>query len=266
MNSIDEKELAALVELYKGCPEDADAALPLRSQTQDEIWETLSQEPEFQQLQLPRYFAKIELGEALRRRDRPAKQSEPFLLEDTYRLARSHARMLKGESIAMDFVRALNPWGATEPNCIVWHFFEHPFVNAAYLGSAFDFARDTLWESLDNQGLESVDRRDKQTRFNCDLDGVPSLVKKTFQADLGWRYAVSHDVSISGPTYAIQKPDWRQFSEMTNPFALLIQLWRTGCFIFDIPCEEDSDLRLYIRRMDPPTPPPPSSPSSPGTT
>ncbi len=88
MNMISKKALLDLSETYtKGTRTNKDQTTETDNLTLNQIWDKLLGEvPEFARPAVPRYFAKLELGDTLRRRDRPPAQPVPFLAEDARRV------------------------------------------------------------------------------------------------------------------------------------------------------------------------------------
>ena len=250
MSVINNDDIAELASVFLNAKSEADLNEKwLTVSDGKELWAAINKRiPALENDARRRWFAKRNKGDSLGRRDRLPESKDPCLKEDMIRVYRSHDSMIEAEVIASEFVASLKPWGARDADRIVWYFVETPFTHVAYLGKAFDFARDALWESLENRGLESVNTGIDSARFAVTRHDIPRLVVKTLQANAGWKYAVENDVSITGPNYAMTRGDWCRFVELTNPFSLLIEIWRKACFVFDIPNDEDPALKLYVRR------------------
>ena len=97
--NFNKKALLRLVETYSALGAAANkvgSAVERRAIVQK--WSQLLQEvPDLRHSTLPRCFAKIELPDVLRRRDKPTFQTIPFLIEDVNRIAESHSLMLRAE-------------------------------------------------------------------------------------------------------------------------------------------------------------------------
>ncbi len=243
MGFVKKSQLEELTEIFqRGHLSDSELTSHQHSMSREELWQDLCENVSWLSAARPsREFAQIRGDTKLRRRDVFPSGTSPFLLADTRRVARSYARMQTAEEISMSFVQSLRPWGAICCDRVVWHFIDKPFLNVAYLGGPFDFAIDTVWES--------INRNDhKCPSVTANSAKVPALLRKTMEANDGWECAVRANAEITGPRYAIPESNWQSFGRIDNPFSILLALWKQECFIFNIPTSENPQLSLYMRR------------------
>ncbi len=192
-----------------------------------------------------RMFAQDVPGELLKIQDRRSIMSRPSSVRAVIAIASDLTAVLAAEAHARELARRLVPWTGVCDDKVVWHFSERPLDFWVYLGIPYDGAIDTVNWTLDEYGVESKGFIPEKRAVP-----LPNLVRRTLGAWRGWNYGVEQNFEILEPRWPLDFTKWRFFSDLTNPFDPMLDLWRTGYHLISSFQPDDPMIHLYMPISD----------------
>lgn len=177
-------------------------------------------------------------------RDEVETQEFPTSVADVISVAADYSSIYIAEVCAMSLAERLAPWRGKHTRRMVWHWFDEPPQRTVYMSPALDSARDTVDDSLEENGVDISSLQ--PTKEEADL---PLLVRRTIAAARGWEMASENDWLLGGSRWPFNHKNKTRFRELENPFAPLLDLWKTGYLTVSRFTRESPEIKLYGKRV-----------------